>query len=56
MTDLVQLFMSQPDPLRAAFEEMLKRWDALGKHKDDDFGEVQEAIEAAREVCRLTSK
>lgn len=53
-SEAVRKCMESPHPLRTAFEEVLKRWDALGNHKDDDFGEVQEAMEVAREVMEKT--
>lgn len=28
--------------------EMMKRWDALGAHKDDDFGHVEAIVEQMR--------
>ena len=30
-------------------KEFFRRWDALGDHKDDDFGEVTEVVEIIRE-------
>lgn len=39
-----------------AFKEVLKRWDALGTNKDDDFGDVQEAMEIAREKLVVLDK
>lgn len=38
------------DKLREAIAEVLKRWDNLGTNKDDDFGEVGEAIGHLREA------
>lgn len=38
--------------LKEASGEVLKCWDGLGRYKDDDFGEVQEAMEFLRAVLR----
>lgn len=46
----VKKCMSSPNPLQTAFAEVLRRWDDLGAYKDDDGGEVREAMEVAREV------
>lgn len=37
---------------RKAAIELFKRWDGLGKYKDDDFGEVAEAMEILKNfIC-----
>lgn len=55
MDELARLRASE-ERFSLIHKELMKRWDDLGKYKDDDFGEVQEQMEILREAIEQHEK
>jgi hypothetical protein len=52
---LFDKFITAQVSLHIVVDEVIKRWDALGKYKDDDFGTVAEAIEVLRKTLSIST-